>query len=159
MGAEDKQLELTINVICEDLPGTKFVTTIGDQRVTYEPVYVGIQRGDEVIEAVPASRQRVVFEPRFRVAPLPGGKTNFLGPFAKGTPTQRFFYLSWVVKDEDGSLIMFRRAKIHLSHLSWSEVEKAIHSGKPLSVTLSLTDPSGAPRCASLRGAALRWQG
>src|SRR6185436_5301064 len=106
-----------------------------------------IQYGNEVIEAVPANRKRVVFKPGFRVAPLPDGKTNFLGPFAKGTQSERFFYLTWVEKREDGHLIMFRRAKIHLSQLPWAEVEKAIHAGKPLSVTLSLTDKRGGPRC------------
>jgi hypothetical protein len=156
--AESKQAELKIKVVCEDLPGTKFAATPGDESVIYDPVHIGIQYENEVIEAVPANRKRVVFEPTFRVAPLPYGKTNFLGPFAKGTPTQRFFYLSWVVKNEDDSLSRFRRAKIHLSHLSWSQVEAACQSGRELSVTLSLTDECGAPRCGSLRGDAVRWQ-
>jgi hypothetical protein len=151
-------MELKIKVICEGLPGTKFVTTCGDGSVTYEPVYVGIQRGAEVVEAVPASRKRVVFEPKFRVAPLPDGRTNFLGPFAKGTPIERFFYLSWVVKGEDGRLTMFRRAKIHLSHLPWAQVEEAIGSDKPLTVALSLTDKRGGPRCGSIRGDSIQWQ-
>lgn len=151
-------MELKIKVICEDLPGAKFVTTIGDESVCYEPVYVGIQRGNEVIEAIPANRKRVVFGPEFRVSPLPDGKTNFLGPYAKGTPTERFFYLSWVVKGEGGKLTMFRRAKIHLSHLPWSQVEEATGSGKSLTVTLSLTDKCGGPLCGSLRGDNVRWQ-
>ena len=151
-------MELTIKVVCENLPGTLFRDTQGDRSVTYEPVYLGIQRGDEVVEAVPASRKRVVFEPGFRVAPLADGKTNFLGPFAKGTPSERFFYLSWVVKGEDGQLTMFRRAKIHLSHLSWSAVEQSLRSGKPLTVTLSLTGKGGDPRCGSIRGEGVRWQ-
>jgi hypothetical protein len=151
-------MEVTIKVICEHLPGIKFQDPNGDQAIAYEPVYLGIQRGNEVIEAVPANRQRVIFEPRFRVAPLTGGKTNFLGPFAKGTPQERFFYLSWVVKNEDGTLTMFRRAKIHLSHLSWSQIEAAVDSGKPLSVTLSLTGKRGDPRCGSIRGEGVHWQ-
>lgn len=155
---EEDIMELKIKVICEDLPGTQFVTVLGDKLVTYEPVHVGIQRGNEVVEAVPANRKRVVFEPTFRVAPLPDGKTNFLGHYAKGTPTERFFYLSWGVKNEQGKLTMFRRAKIHLSHLQWSQVEEAIGSNKVLSVTLSLTDKCGAPRCGSLWGDAVRWQ-
>jgi hypothetical protein len=151
-------MELKIKVICEDLPGTTFVDPSGNEPTTYEPVYLGIQCGSEVVEAVPASRKRAVFEPTFRVASLPDGKTNFLGPYAKGTPTQRFFYLSWVVKGEDGKLTMFRRAKIHLSHLPWSQVEEAIGAGRPLTVTLSLTDKVGGPRCGSLRGDQVGWQ-
>ena len=148
-------MELKIKVICEHLPGTDFPVLTGTDA---NPVHLGIQRGNEVIEAVPANRKRVVFEPSFRVAPLPNGKTNFLGPYAKGTPTERFFYLCWVVKDKDGRLTTFRRAKIHLSHLSWSQVEEATHSNKSLTVTLSLTDKHGNPRCASIRGDEARWR-
>lgn len=149
-------MELKIKVICERLPGTDFPDLTGGGE--FKPVHLGIQRGSEVVEAVPANRKRVVFEPIFRVAPLPNGNTNFLGPYAKGTPTERFFYLSWVVKDEKGKLTMFRRAKIHLSHISWAQVEKAIHSNKALTVTLSLTDNQGSPRCGSIRGDGLHWQ-
>ncbi len=151
-------MELKIKVKCEDLPGKQFVARIGEESVTYEPVYVGIQRGAEVVEAVPANRKRVVFEPSFRVSPLPDGKTNFLGPYAKGTPTERFFYLSWVVKNVEGKLTMFRRAKVHLSHILWSQVEESIRSGRSFSVTLSLTDKCGEPRCGSVRGDDLHWQ-
>lgn len=146
-------MELKIKVICEDLPGTKFL----DKSVAREHIYVGIQRGGEVVEAVPANRKRIVFEPEFRVSPLPDGKTNFLGPYAKGTPTERFFYLSWVIKGEEGTLTMFGRAKIHLSHIRWSQIEEAMRSGKPLSVTVSLTDKRGEPRCGSIRGEDVRW--
>jgi hypothetical protein len=151
-------MELKIKVICEDLPGTEFLDTTGGRECIYKPVHLGIQRGIEVIEAVPANRKRVVFEPQFRVSPLPDGKTNFLGPFAKGTPAERFFYLSWGVKNPFGTLTMFRRAKIHLSHLQWPEVKAAIDSGRQLSVTISMTDKRGGPRCASIRGEGLRWQ-
>jgi Family of unknown function (DUF5990) len=147
-------MELKIKVICEDLPGTKF----SDESVAREQMHIGIQRGDEVIEAVPANRKRVVFEPEFRVSPLLEGKTNFLGPYAKGTQAERFFYLSWVVKGEAGTLTMYGRAKIHLSHLRWSQVEEAMRSGKPLSVTVALTDKRGKPRCGSVRGEDVRWQ-
>jgi hypothetical protein len=151
-------MELKIKVICEDLPGIEFSDTSAGKSLVYKNVHLGIQHGEEVIKAVPANRKQVVFEPEFRVAPLPNGKTNFLGPYAKGTQTERFFYLSWVTKDEEGNLTGFRRAKIHLSHLLWSQVEDAIDSGRQLSVTLSLTDKKGGPRCASLKGEGIHWQ-
>ncbi|HYP26910.1 MAG TPA: DUF5990 family protein [Blastocatellia bacterium] len=151
-------MELKIKVICENLPGTQFKGAVGGHSVTRRNVHLGIQQGDDVVGAVPANRKRVVFEPTFRVSPLPAGKTNFLGPYAKGTQTQRFFYLSWLVKDEDDSLTMIGRAKVHLSHLSWSRVEEAIRCGRPLSVKLSLTDKAGRPRCGSIRGDDVSWQ-
>lgn len=151
-------MELKIKVICKDLPGTEFQDMLGGQSVARQHIHIGIQHGNEVVEAVPANRKRVVFEASFRISPLPDGKANFLGPYAKGTPTERFFYLSWVVKDEEGTLKMFRRAKVHLSHLPWSLIEETIRSGKPLSVTLSLTDKRGGPRCGSVRGNDVRWE-
>ena len=151
-------MELKIKVICEHLPGTQLQDTFGGKSIVREHIHIGIQRGSEVIEAAPANRKRVVFEPSFRVSPMPNGKTNFLGPYAKGTPTQRFFYLSWVEKDEEGNQTMFGRAKIHLSHLSWAQVEEAAVSGKELTVAVSLTDKRGRPRCGSIRDDEQRWQ-
>jgi hypothetical protein len=140
------------------LPGIEFLDTQAEKSLTYKPVYLGIQKGETVIEAVPANRKRVVFEPVFRVAPLAGGKTNFLGPYAKGTPSARFFYLSWVVKGEGGDLTMFRRFKVDLSHLTWPQVENAARSGKPLIVNLSMTDQRGGPVCGSDRRGHVRWE-
>jgi hypothetical protein len=151
-------MELKIKVICEDLPGISFLDVSGGKTLTRDQIHIGIQRGDEVVNAVPANRKRVVFEPEFRVSPLPDGKTNFLGPYAKGTPTERFFYLSWVEKGERGALTMFRRAKIHLTQLRWSQVEEAMRSGRVLSVRLSLRDKRGGPRCGSIRGENVSWQ-
>jgi hypothetical protein len=145
-------MEITIRVICNDLPGNASIKPQAGQRI-----YLGIQKGDAVIDAVPASQKQAVFEPVFRVAQLPGGKTNFLGPFAKGTPQERFFYLSWVSKSADGSLKMFGRAKVHLSHLKWSLVEQAMRSGKGLAVELSMTDKKGGPVCGSQVSYAARW--
>ncbi|MGE0128454.1 MAG: DUF5990 family protein [Blastocatellales bacterium] len=152
-------MELTIKVICVNLPGDKFVSRQGDETTISEGVYLGIQKAEEVVGAAPGNSKKIVFEPAFRVSPLPGGRTNFLGPFAKGTPKERFFYLSWVVKDAGGRLTMFRRAKIHLSHLPWSRVEEAVRAGKPLSVELSMTDRRGGPLCGSVRDDDARWQG
>src|SRR5262245_17622582 len=142
-------MELTIKVICVDLPGEKFVSRQGIETTTLEGIQLGIQRGEEVVDAVPASRNKAVFEPKFRVSQLSGGRTNFLGPFAKGTPKERFFYLSWVARDAEGRPAMFRRAKVHLSHLPWSRVEDAVRSGKALCVELSMTDERGGPLCGS----------
>lgn len=147
-------MELKIQVICHHLPGAKGQNTATP---VFENVLLGIQEDNTVVQAEPASRERVVFEPTFRVAPLAGGLTNFLGPFAKGTPTERFFYLSWVTKDSAGRLTMFRRAKIHLSHLPWERVERAIQQGDPLHVEVSMTDQRGGPLCGSVRNENLRW--
>ena len=149
-------MELKIKVICEGLPGEALMSSSLDAADTRQSMYLGIQQGEDMIEAVPVNQGRAVFEPSFRVMPLAQDKTNFLGPFAKGRPTQRFFYLSWAVNGEGGQLMRIGRAKVHLSHLRWSEVEESLRSGTPLCVKLSLTDKKGRPRCGSIRDAS--WQ-
>ncbi len=142
-------MNLTIKVVCEDMPGASFKD---------EQIFLGIQRGEEVLGFVPGDEEGAVFEPEFRVAKQPDGRPNFLGPYAKGTAAERFFYLSWGAKGAGGALGMFRRAKIHLNHLTWEQVEAAAESGEPITVTLSMTDKRGEPRCASIRADVARWE-
>lgn len=82
-------MELKIKVICEELPDKVLVDPSVEATAVQQSMYLGIQQGEDMVEAVPANQGRVVFEPSFQVMPLPQGKTNFLDPFAKGTPTQR----------------------------------------------------------------------
>lgn len=150
-------MELKIKVTCENLPSQQLLDSVNGQAVVREQIHIGIQRGDQVIEAVPVNEEGVAFEPSFHVSPMPDGKANFLGPYAKGSPAQRFFYLSWVVMDKEGQVTTFGRTKIHLSHLSWTQVEQAVRSGRGLSVTVSLTDKRGKPRLGTIRGEDVRW--
>ena len=142
--------ELTIEVICRHLPGICFAD--------YEPVYLGIQKGNEVIEAVPGNRAQAIFRPTFRIARQPDGSPNFLGPFAKGTPRERFFYLSWGVMHDGGQFEMFRRAKIHLNHLTWEQVSAAVSNDRPLKVVIDMTGKKGDPICASIRPNRAKWE-
>lgn len=141
--------KLTIEVVCTDLPGIRFAD--------YEPVFLGIQEGADVIEAVPGDAKRAVFKPVFRIGKQADGSPNFLGPFAKGPPQQRFFYLSWGVMHGDQRFEMFRRAKIHLSHLRWEHIKKAIARETALKVRLKVTGTMGDPLCGSVRGANIEW--
>jgi len=145
-----KSDELTIEVIGRHLPGIRFAD--------YEPVYLGIQKGNEVIEAMPGDRKQVIFRPTFKIGTQPNGAPNFLGPFAKGTPQERFFYLSWGVMTEDGRFQMFRRAKIHLNHLTGEEIGNALSDNRPIKVTIDMTDRKGGPLCASVRKDRAKWQ-
>jgi len=142
--------ELTIELICRHLPGICFAD--------YEPVYLGIQKGSEVIEAVPGSREQVIFRPTFRIARQADGSPNFLGPFAKGTPQERFFYLSWGVMDKKAHSVMFRRAKIHLNPLTWEQVRSALSNDRPLKVVIDMTGKKGDPICASIRQDRAKWE-
>ena len=148
-------MELTIKVICNDLPGTEFDDDT--KGLHYRNVHLGIQHGEDVIDTVPGDSKEAEFAPVFKVAELTGGAANFLGPYAKGKKEERFFYLSWG-ELKGGHFFMFRRAKIHLSHLTWTQVEKALKTNSALTVRLSLTDKCGWPLCASVKAPYVKWE-
>lgn len=150
----DKLLKL--KVMCSRLPGLRFEDPYKHEPRVKEPVYLGIQRGTEVIEQVPADRHRVVYHPEFRIGKQPDGSPNFLGPYAQGRPRDRFFYLSWGVKRSD-RFSMFRRLKIRLTHLEWPEIEQALESDEPIVVRLKLTDDLGGPACGTPDESRITW--
>lgn len=147
-------MELTVKLICKDLPGATFDDA--SKGLHYNNVHVGIQHKEDVIDTVRGDGKSAEFTPVFKVAPIGDGTTNFTGPFAKGTKTERFFYLSWG-EVKFGGFHMFRRAKIHLSHLKWTDVEKFAKAGKPITAHISLTDNGGWPLCASVKSTHLKW--
>ena len=150
----DRQLKL--KVMCSQLPGLRFEYPHKHEPRVKEPVYLGIQRGTEVIHQVPADRHRVVFYPEFRVQKKPDGSPNFLGPYAQGRPRDRFFYLSWGVKRSD-RFEMFRRLKIHLTHLEWPQIDRALDADEPIVVKLRLTDDRGGPLCGTPDDSRITW--
>ena len=150
--------EVTIEVVCHNLPGLYFEGAQRPDSPKREKVFLGIQKGNEVIEAVPADQKQVIFRPKLKIARQPDGSPNFLGPFAKGTPQERFFYLSWGVMDREGRFQMFRRAKIHLNHLTWEQVSAAVSNDRPLKVVIDMTGKKGDPICASIRPDRAKWE-
>jgi len=156
----DKSLgTLRVKVVCTDLPGTRFRDPQDPARPVKDPVFLGIQRGKEVIEQVPGDTKTATFTPEFRVERKKDGTPNFLGPFAQGTADDRFFYLCWGVKRPTGGFDMFRRLKVRLGHLPAARVERACRSGEPVTVRLRLTDAKGGPRCATPRPPNIEWEG
>jgi hypothetical protein len=148
-------MTLRVRVIGTDLPGRSFDDT--HDQLTRAPVYVGVQRGREVVDAVPADRESVTFDVEFRVERRKDGTVNFLGPYAQGTPDDRFFYLCWGVQQKGHPFAMFRRLKLRLGHYGWDEVQKAVAAGTALTVHLRLTDDKGGPLCATPPATHLRW--
>jgi hypothetical protein len=149
--------ELTIRLVCRNLPGIRF-EQCGEAARIREPVYVGIQKGTEVVEAVPANRRQVAYNATVRVVKGRDGRPNFLRAYAHGKPDDRFLYLSWVQLKPGRRFEMFRRAKIKLGHLTWDAVQKSIVTNKPLLAKLSLTDERGGPLCATLRDQHIKWR-
>jgi hypothetical protein len=120
-------------------------------------VYLGVQRGREVVDQVRADRRRVIFAIEFTMGHRPDGAPNFLGPFAHGTPEDRFFYLSWGTRGPTDRFAMFRRLKIRLGHLCWRDIRRAVRAGRPMTVTLRLRDDAGGPLCARPPESHVRW--
>jgi len=150
--------ELTIQLVCTDLPGTCFIDPHAQQPGVQGPVYLGIQKGKEVIETIPGDARKAVFQPTFRVKRLEDGTADFLGPFAQGKRGERFVYLSWGVCTREGEFRMFRRAKIQLSHLTWKTVQAHITAARPIVARLTLTDCKGCPLCATVKEPHIRWE-
>ena len=153
-----EELVLRLKVICSELPGIRFCDGPGPEAGVRAPVYLGIQRDQEVIEQVPADRRSVTFQPEFRARRQADGSVNFLGPFAQGTRGDRFFYLSWGVKQPDGRFEMFRRLKVRLGHLTWEQVARAAAEKQPITVELRLTDARGGPLCATPPPTHIQWR-
>ena len=141
---------ITIRLHCIDFPGRDF-----DGKAD---IKVGPQKGDEVVDDVFGDANKADFLFDLRVERNPkSGKPRFLGPYAHGTPVERFLYLCWGVRH--GPLFeMFRRAKIHVSHLDWATVETAARTKRPIEATLRLTDKKGGPLCATVKAEHIEWR-
>lgn len=135
--------EIIVRLHCWHLPGAQFNGRSG--------VRLGIQRGQDVIEDVLGDAESVTFTVPLRVAAnAKDGPPNFLGPFAHGTPGARFLYLCWGERngdDWDG----FRRAKVRLMFLDWERLQRHWETGKPVEISLGMTDAKGGPVCGTLK--------
>jgi hypothetical protein len=147
---ESAEKELTLLLHCRNLPGTECVGRTG--------LRLGVQRGDVVIEDVPADREKVIFSIPLRVIPNGrNGQPDFRGPFVHGKVGERFLYLCWgerVGEAWDG----VRRAKLYLRYLSQQLLQKALHAGIPIGVHLDMTDAKGFPLTASIREDDIEWR-
>ena len=144
------QAHVTIHLHCIDFPGRSF-----DGKTD---IKVGPQKGDEVDDDVFGDAKQADFLFDLRVERNPKtGKPNFLGPYAHGKPDERFLYLCWGVRN-GRHFQVFRKAKIHLSHLDWATVETAARAKQPIEATLKLTDKKGGPLCASVKPEHIEWR-
>ena len=48
--------------------------------------------------------------------------------------------------------------KLHLNHIKWTAVEKAVARKKPIRVTIALTSAKGKPVFASVRPDVAKWE-
>jgi hypothetical protein len=144
-----QELEVTIEIHCIRLPSSDWQG---------QCLHLGIQEGKVLGDAVSVDVERVGFRPVVRARRHDDGSVSFLGPFAQGPRAERFIYLVWASGARGAPAAMIGRIKLHLSHITWAQVEKAAARGKPLKVTLPLTNAKGGPVFASVRADACRWE-
>ena len=111
-------------------------------------MFLGVQRGCEVVDITPAAVGEATFTPDFRLEDF-DGVPNVLGSYAQGRRDERFFYLSWGKGESGATFEMFRRLKVHLSHLTWNHLRAHARRNAPLRVTIDMTDRCGGPLCGS----------
>ncbi|MGK5681729.1 DUF5990 family protein [Actinoplanes sp. URMC 104] len=119
-------------------------------------VHVGVQRGREVVERVPAWAPSAAWQ--FAITAREVDELlDVGGPWVHGRPGARFLYLSWgnVAGDE---FEMFRRAKLLFGDVPTALLRAAFTGDGVLTASLGLTDAHGDPISARVRPPAVVWE-
>jgi hypothetical protein len=82
---------------------------------------------------------------------------DFGGPFVRGDRTDRHLGLAWGDVPGDGTLRLFRGAKLRLVDVDPGLIEQALRPGQRLVARVRLTDANGNPICARLHPPYLTW--
>jgi hypothetical protein len=82
---------------------------------------------------------------------------DFGGPFVRGVRDDRHLGLAWGDVPGDGTLRLFRGAKLRLVDVDPGLIEAAIRPGHRLVARIRLTDAKGNPVCARVHPPALTW--
>jgi hypothetical protein len=120
------------------------------------PALVVPGRPGLAIEPVPGDAESARWELTVTVRRDADG-FDFTGPFAGGTRDDRHLGLAWGDVPGDGTLRLFRGAKLRLVDVDPAVIEKAVRPGHRLVARIRLTDPRGNPVCARVHPPALVW--
>ena len=82
---------------------------------------------------------------------------DFAGPFVRGVRDDRHLGLAWGDLQGDGTLRLFRGAKLRLVDVDPGLIEQAMRPGHRLVARVRLTDAKGNPVCARLHPPYLTW--
>jgi Family of unknown function (DUF5990)/Domain of unknown function (DUF5655) len=82
---------------------------------------------------------------------------DFGGLFVRGDRSDRHLGLAWGDVPGDGTLRLFRGAKLRLVDVDPGLIEDAMRPGHRLVARIRLTDPRGNPVCARVHPPALTW--
>jgi len=108
------------------------------------------------IEPVPGNAESARWELQVTVRRDADG-FDFTGPFVGGARDDRNLGLAWGDVPGDGTLRLFRGAKLRLVDVDPAVIEEALRPGHRLVARIRLTDPRGNPVCARVHPPALVW--
>ena len=109
------------------------------------------------IEPVPGDASAARWEAPVTVKQGPDGGFDFAGPFVRGPRDDRHLGLAWGDLPGDGTLRLFRGAKLRLVDVGPGLIEQALRPGHTLVARIRLTDARGNPICARVHPPYLTW--
>jgi hypothetical protein len=112
--------------------------------------------GAQALEPVPGDAPAARWELPVTVRRGDDG-LDFGGPFVRGARDDRHLGLAWGDAPGDGTLRLFRGAKLRLVDVEPGVIEAAMRPGYRLVARIRLTDANGNPVCARVHPPALTW--
>jgi len=137
-------------------PGHRNVHVALSGKSKDRPALVVPDRPGLAIEPVPGDAESARWEVPVTVRRDADG-FDFTGPFVGGTRDDRNLGLAWGDVPGDGTLRLFRGAKLRLVDVDPALIEEAMRPGHRLVARIRLTDPRGNPVCARVHRPALTW--
>jgi hypothetical protein len=158
---------MTVVIVGSELPGRTCRPEPGG--VGHENVYVALGGKSEdraaltmsnnsgmAIEPVPADAPAARWEMPVTVKRDEDG-FDFAGPFVRGVRDDRHLGLIWGDLQADGTLRVFRGAKLRLVDVDPGLIERALQPDHKLVARIRLTDARGNPICARVHPPYLTW--
>ena len=111
-----------------------------------------LQKGkSEKIDYQVSKGKNIKFSFSVRVKEGKTEKPNFLGSYTQGKPTERFVYICVGQYAGQENTEWARRVKIHLSSITWEQVNQVLSNPKgKLVASYEATGKNGEPSCASV---------
>ena len=119
-------------------------------------VSFGLQKGNgnnyETVQKQASKGENLLFELQIRVKCASNKAPVFLGPFAQGTPVDRFIYIDIGTYAGQVGSEWGRRLKIPLSGITLDMIQKCI-GDRPFVIETSVagTGKDGGPNCATVK--------
>jgi hypothetical protein len=139
-----------------DGPGHQNVHVALGGRATDRPALTILGRPGQAIEPVPGDAPAARWEMPVTVRRDDDG-FDFAGPFVGGVRDDRSLGLAWGEVPGDGTLRLFRAAKLRLVDVDPGLIEQALQPGHTLVARIRLTDARGNPICARVHPPYLTW--